>query len=36
VGLYMSKMIIEDSIGGELTLKNDNDGVLATLILSLS
>ena len=36
VGLYMSKMIIEDSIGGELILKNDKDGVLATLILSLS
>ncbi len=36
VGLYMSKMIIEDSIGGELVLKNDDDGVLATLILSLS
>jgi C4-dicarboxylate-specific signal transduction histidine kinase len=36
VGLYMSKMIIEDSIGGELILKNDGDGVLATLILSLA
>ncbi len=36
VGLYMSKMIIEDSIGGELVLENDDDGVLATLILSLS
>lgn len=36
VGLYMSKMIIEDSIGGELVLENDSDGVLATLILSLS
>ncbi len=35
VGLYMSKMIIEDSIGGELILVNDDDGVLATLILSL-
>ena len=35
VGLYMSKMIIEDSIGGELVLENDDDGVLATLILSL-
>jgi hypothetical protein len=31
----MSKMIIEDSIGGELVLENDDDGVLATLILSL-
>ena len=36
VGLYMSKMIIADSIGGELVLENDDDGVLATLILSLS
>ena len=35
VGLYMSKMIIEDSIGGELVLENYDDGVLATLILSL-
>ena len=35
VGLYMSKMIIEDSIGGELVLENYEDGVLATLILSL-
>ncbi|MEA3457043.1 MAG: HAMP domain-containing sensor histidine kinase [Campylobacterota bacterium] len=35
VGLYMSKMIIEDSIGGELVLENHGDGVLATLILSL-
>jgi len=36
VGLYMSRMIIEDSIGGELVLENDDNGVLATLILSLS
>ena len=35
VGLYMSKMIVEDSIGGELVLKNHGDGVLASLILSL-
>jgi len=35
VGLYMSKMIIEDSIGGELVLANHDDGVLASLILSL-
>ncbi len=35
VGLYMSKMIIKDSIGGELVLENYDDGVLATLILSL-
>jgi len=33
VGLYMSKMIIEDSLGGELVLENHDDGVLATLIL---
>ena len=33
VGLYMSKMIIEDSIGGELVLENDGEGVLATLLL---
>ena len=36
VGLYMSKMIIEDSIGGELILKNYEDGVLAKLVLSLN
>ena len=33
VGLYMSKMIVEDSIGGELILENHEDGVLASLIL---
>ena len=33
VGLYMSKMIVEDSIGGELTLENHEDGILASLIL---
>jgi len=33
VGLYMSKMIVEDSIGGELILENRDDGVLASLIL---
>jgi C4-dicarboxylate-specific signal transduction histidine kinase len=36
VGLYMSKMIIEDSIGGKLSLKNFEDGVLASIILNLS
>jgi len=35
VGLYMSKMIIEDSIGGKLSLKNFEDGVLASIILTL-
>ena len=34
VGLYMSKMIVEDSIGGELKLENYKDGVMASLILS--
>ena len=33
VGLYMSKMIVEDSIGGKLILENHNNGVLASLIL---
>ncbi len=33
VGLYMSKMIVEDSIGGKLILENHKDGVLASLIL---
>ena len=35
VGLYMSKMIIEDSIGGKLILANFEDGVLADIILNL-
>jgi len=34
VGLYMSKMIVEDSIGGKLILENYEDGVLASLILT--
>ncbi len=34
VGLYMSKMIVEDSIGGELKIENYKDGVRASLILS--
>ncbi len=34
VGLYMSKMIVEDSIGGELKIENYKDGVMASLILS--
>ena len=33
VGLYMSKMIIEDSMSGELVLDNYQNGVLARLIL---
>jgi len=35
VGLYMSKMIIEDSIGGKLSLKNFENGVLASIVLTL-
>jgi len=35
VGLYMSKMIIEDSIGGDLLLENHDNGVLAILTLSV-
>ncbi len=35
VGLYMSKMIVEDSIGGTLVLENHGDGVLATLTISI-
>ncbi|HHH19093.1 MAG TPA: HAMP domain-containing histidine kinase [Campylobacterales bacterium] len=33
VGLYMSKMIIEDSMGGKLILDNFEDGVLASIVL---
>ena len=35
VGLYMSKMIVEDSIGGKLVLENYNNGVLASLTISI-
>jgi hypothetical protein len=31
----MSKMIIEDSIGGKLSLKNFEDGVLASIAINL-
>ncbi|CAA6806178.1 MAG: Putative two-component sensor histidine kinase [uncultured Sulfurovum sp.] len=31
IGLYMSKMIIEESIEGQLTIENHNEGVLATI-----
>ena len=34
VGLYMSKMIIEDSIGGKLSIENFENGVLASLTLN--
>ena len=33
IGLYMSKMIIEESMHGKLTLVNKNNGVLATITL---
>lgn len=31
IGLYMAKMIIEESMGGKLTLENKKDGALATI-----
>jgi len=33
IGLYMSKMIIEESMHGKLKLENTEDGVLATIEL---
>ncbi len=33
MGLYMSKMIIEDNMGGKLKIENENDGVLITIDL---
>jgi len=34
IGLYMSKMIIEESMGGSMLSKNKNDGLLTTIILN--
>ncbi len=36
LGLYMSKMIIVDNMGGELEVKNVDDGALFTIRLNLS
>jgi len=33
IGLYMSKIIIEESMNGEILLENHNDGVLCTITL---
>ncbi len=35
IGLYMSKMIIEESMGGRLKLENRDSGVLATIKLGI-
>ena len=35
IGMYMSKMIIEQSMGGTLYIENKNDGVLVTITLPL-
>ncbi len=35
IGMYMSKMIIEQSMGGNLYIENRDDGVLVTIILPL-